>query len=39
MLKHTIARVFGTRQQREVKRLTPLVKEIHRHEERLARAA
>ncbi len=35
MLKTAISKVFGTRHQREVKRLGPLVAEIHRHEERL----
>src|ERR1043166_2029059 len=35
MIKTAIARVFGTRQAREVRRLTPLVHEIHKHEARL----
>jgi preprotein translocase subunit SecA len=35
MIKYLIERVFGTRQAREVRRLTPLVKEIHQHEARL----
>ena len=35
MIKTAIAKVFGTRQAREVRRLTPLVHEIHKHEERL----
>jgi preprotein translocase subunit SecA len=35
MIKTLISKVIGTRQEREVKRLTPLVHEIHQHEERL----
>jgi preprotein translocase subunit SecA len=35
MIKTAIAKVFGTRQAREVRRLTPLVHQIHKHEERL----
>ncbi len=35
MIKTMLARVFGTRQAREVKRLTPMVQEVHRHEARL----
>jgi preprotein translocase subunit SecA len=35
MLKTTISKVFGTRHQRGVKRLAPLVAEIHEHEARL----
>ncbi len=35
MIKTLVERVFGTRQAREVKRLTPMVEEIHRQEERL----
>jgi preprotein translocase subunit SecA len=35
MIKTVFGKVFGTRQAREVKRLTPLVNEIHAHEERL----
>ena len=34
-MKDWLAKIFGTRQAREVKRLTPLVQEIHRQEERL----
>ncbi len=35
MIKTAIANIFGTRQAREVKRLTPMVQQIHKHEERL----
>ena len=35
MIKTAIARVFGTRQAREVRRLTPVVQQIHQHEARL----
>jgi len=35
MIKTLVEKVFGTRQAREVKRLTPMVEEIHRQEERL----
>ena len=35
MIKTAIAKVFGTRQAREVRRLTPLVHQIHKHEARL----
>jgi preprotein translocase subunit SecA len=35
MIKTALARVFGTRQAREVRRMMPMVHEIHRHEERL----
>src|SRR5262245_49641665 len=35
MLKTVISKVFGTRHQREVKRVAPLVAEIHGHEARL----
>jgi preprotein translocase subunit SecA len=35
MIKTLISKVIGTRQEREVKRLTPMVHEIHQHEERL----
>ena len=35
MIKTAIASIFGTRQAREVKRLTPLVQQIHKHEELL----
>ncbi|MGH7559916.1 MAG: preprotein translocase subunit SecA [Gemmatimonadales bacterium] len=35
MIKQLVEGVFGTRQQREVRRLAPGVAEIHRHEERL----
>ena len=36
MIKETITKVFGTRFQRELKRMQPIVDEIKRHEERLA---
>ncbi|PYP42391.1 MAG: preprotein translocase subunit SecA, partial [Gemmatimonadetes bacterium] len=35
MIKTALAKVFGTRQAREVRRMMPVVHEIHRHEERL----
>ena len=35
MIKTVLASVFGTRQAREVRRMMPMVHEIHRHEERL----
>ena len=35
MLKTVFAKVFGTRHQRDAKKLTPLVAEVHRHEARL----
>jgi preprotein translocase subunit SecA len=35
MIKTLVEKVFGTRQAREVKRLTPVVEQIHREEERL----
>src|ERR1041384_8635633 len=35
MIKTALARVFGTRQAREVRRMMPMGPEIHRHEERL----
>jgi len=35
MIKTLVEKVFGTRQAREVKRLTPMVEEIHRQEELL----
>jgi preprotein translocase subunit SecA len=35
MLKRLLTAVIGTRHEREMKRLAPLVAEIHRHEERL----
>src|SRR6266498_1267807 len=35
MIKTLLAKVFGTRQAREVRRMMPVVHEIHRHEERL----
>jgi preprotein translocase subunit SecA len=35
MIKTLVEKVFGTRQAREVKRLTPMVEEIHRQEEKL----
>ena len=34
-MKTLLAKVFGTRQAREVRRMMPVVHEIHRHEERL----
>src|ERR1043165_7461222 len=36
MMKTLLAKVFGTRQAREVRRMMPVVHEIHRHEERLS---
>ncbi|TDJ55583.1 MAG: preprotein translocase subunit SecA [Gemmatimonadetes bacterium] len=36
MIKQTITKVFGSRFQRELKRLQPIVDDIKRHEERLA---
>jgi preprotein translocase subunit SecA len=36
MIKTLIEKVIGTRQQRDVRKLTPLLADIHRHEERLA---
>ncbi len=36
MIKQTITKVFGTRFQRELKRMQPMVDEIKRHEERLS---
>jgi preprotein translocase subunit SecA len=35
MIKTLIEKVIGTRQQRDVRKLTPLLADIHRHEERL----
>ncbi len=35
MIQRLIEQLFGTRQAREVRRLTPMVKEIHQHEARL----
>ena len=35
MLKSLVTKVVGTRFQRELKRIQPLVDAIHRHEERL----
>ncbi|HLB53513.1 MAG TPA: hypothetical protein VJK71_00220, partial [Gemmatimonadales bacterium] len=35
MIKTVVEAVFGTRQAREVRRLTPIVRQIHEHEERL----
>ena len=36
MLNTLISKVFGTRHQRDAKKLTPLLAEVHRHEARLA---
>jgi preprotein translocase subunit SecA len=35
MFKKTVTRVFGTRFQREMKRLQPIIDEIKEHETRL----
>ncbi|NNG17106.1 MAG: preprotein translocase subunit SecA, partial [Gemmatimonadales bacterium] len=39
MIKNSLTKVFGTRFQREVKRLQPVIAEIKRHEERLAQVS
>lgn len=36
MLKTVFAKVFGTRNQRDAKKLAPLVSQVHAHEARLA---
>jgi preprotein translocase subunit SecA len=36
MIKTMVEKVFGTRQAREVKRLMPVVLQIHEHEKRLS---
>jgi preprotein translocase subunit SecA len=35
MIKTVVSKIFGTRHQRDAKKLAPLVGEVHRHEERL----
>jgi preprotein translocase subunit SecA len=36
MLKDVLGKLFGTRHQREAKRVKPIIEEIHRHEQALA---
>ncbi len=36
MLKDVLGKLFGTRHQREAKRVKPIIEEIHRHEQTLA---